>query len=113
MEAELLQADILLFVVDPFPAKWSSERMKAAQALCFERDNHHRKTLWVANKDLRFQYRSEWMAMIPARPMVAIPLLPPEEWAEQMWRGTWATAHKTWLPVLERAFQPFFSKVFA
>ena len=39
MEAELLQADILLFVVDPFPAKWSSERMKAAHALCFERDN--------------------------------------------------------------------------
>ena len=113
MEAELLQADILLFVVDPFPAKWSSERMKAAQQLCFERDNHHRKTLWVANKDLRFQYRSEWMAMIPARPMVAIPLLPPEEWAEQMWRGIWATANKTWLPVLERAFQPFFSKVFA
>ncbi|MFC5648441.1 hypothetical protein ACFPYJ_04745 [Paenibacillus solisilvae] len=51
--------------------------------------------------------------MIPAKPIVTIPMLPPEDWAEQMWRGEWATAHKAWLPALERAFQPFFNKVFA
>ncbi|MFC5648440.1 serine/threonine protein kinase [Paenibacillus solisilvae] len=59
MEAELLQADMLLFVVDPFPSKWTPERMKAALSLIYEREKHHRATFWAANKDLRFQSRTE------------------------------------------------------
>ncbi|BBH19901.1 hypothetical protein Back11_12460 [Paenibacillus baekrokdamisoli] len=113
VENEVLQADVLLFVVDPFPAKWSLQRMKAVQSICFERNKHHRSTLWIANKDQRFQTRVEWLAMIPAKPILTIPMLPSEEWVDQMWEGKWATAHKRWLPTLERAFQPIFDKVFA
>ncbi|MFC0332643.1 serine/threonine-protein kinase [Paenibacillus sepulcri] len=112
-EEQLLSADILLFVVDPLPFKWTPSRIKAAQVLCFERDKQGFATKWIANKDMKFNYRTEWLSMIPGKPAISIPLLPAEAWAELMWSGGWATARKAWMKALEKAFQPFISNLFA
>ncbi|GGD63792.1 serine/threonine protein kinase [Paenibacillus nasutitermitis] len=112
-QEQLLSADILLFVVDPLPAKWTPSRIKAAQALCFERDKRGLATSWVANKDMKFRYRTEWLSMIPRKPAFSIPLLPAEAWAEMIWSGQWATSRKDWMKALEKVFQPLISNLFA
>ncbi|QYR23819.1 serine/threonine protein kinase [Paenibacillus sp. sptzw28] len=112
-EKQLLQTDVLIFAVDPFPSKWTLRRMKAAQTICFEREGNNLATIWAANKDMKFRSRSEWLAMIPAKPDISIPLLPAEEWVELMWNGLWATSHKSWSKAFERSFHPFISRLFA
>ncbi|MBW7477599.1 serine/threonine protein kinase [Paenibacillus oenotherae] len=112
-EEQLLRADILLFVVDPHPAKWTPTRIGASAALCSERASHNLSTLWIANRDMAFPSRREWLRSMPSRPVAAIPQLPPEEWTQKLWRGGWVTAHGPWLRLMERAFEPIFAKLFA
>ncbi|WP_165822399.1 serine/threonine protein kinase [Paenibacillus montanisoli] len=105
-ELQLTQCDVLLFVVDPFVSKWTTQRLRAVERVCFERMKANRVTHWIANKDFSFRERSEWLSMLPVKPICSVPLLPPEQWADQLWSGKWATTHKAWLPMLERAFKP-------
>lgn len=112
-EELLLRADILLLVTDPCPAKWTPQRLQASTAVCFEREKLNRTTMWIANKDVPFSHRGEWLRQIPSKPATSIPQLPPAEWAQLMWQGVWATKHKSWLPMLERAFEPIINKLFA
>lgn len=106
MEKQLATCDCLLFVVDPFPSKWTIERLAAAGRICGERGGGGRTTHWIANKDGKFGARAEWLAAMPAKPSCSVPLLPAREWADEMWRGRWATANKRWRSQLERALAP-------
>ncbi|CAH1194954.1 Serine/threonine-protein kinase PknD [Paenibacillus plantiphilus] len=112
-EELLLRADILLLVADPCPAKWTPQRLQSSTAVCFERERLNRTTMWIANKDVPFSHRGEWLRLIPSKPVTSIPQLPSAEWTQFMWQGAWATKHKSWLPMLERAFEPIFNKLFA
>lgn len=112
-ERELLRADLLLLIADPYPSKWTPQRMQSSAAVCFERERLNRATMWVANKDVPFPQRTDWLKLIPSRPALSIPQLPPGEWAQQIWSGGWATKHKSWLPKLERAMEPVFDKLFS
>ncbi|SDX77663.1 serine/threonine-protein kinase [Paenibacillus sp. CF384] len=108
---ELTQSDALLFVVDPSPFKWTPQRLQEAERICFERSKAGLRTYWVANKDMTFRNRSEWLAAIPEKPACSVPMLPADQLAELLWSGKWATSHKNWLSLLERAFQPILQEI--
>ncbi|SFS62113.1 serine/threonine-protein kinase [Paenibacillus sp. BC26] len=107
----LTACDALIFVVDPSPSKWTPQRLQAAERICFERSKARLSTYWVANKDMPFRNRSEWLAAIPEKPMCSVPLLPADQLADLLWSGKWATSHKNWLSLLERAFQPILQEI--
>ncbi|MBO7746034.1 serine/threonine protein kinase [Paenibacillus sp. MWE-103] len=113
MAEQLASCDMLLFVADPFPAKWTIERLAAAKRICGERELTGRSTYWIANKDGKFGARGDWLAAMPAKPGCSLPLLPAEAWADQIWSGKWATAHRTWQPLLERSLQPVLQAISA
>ncbi|REE80061.1 serine/threonine-protein kinase [Paenibacillus taihuensis] len=111
LELSLINCDMLLFVVDPTVSKWSIQRMKAAERIIYERDQAGKETHWIANKAMQFRYHREWISAIPKKPLCEIPLLPAEEWMQQQWSGAWATANRSWLPQLERAFRPLLARI--
>ncbi|MFC4809520.1 serine/threonine protein kinase [Paenibacillus sp. GCM10023250] len=113
MAEQLAACELLLFVADPFPAKWTVERLAAAKRICAERELAGRGTYWIANKDGKFGARGDWLAAMPAKPGCSIPLLPAEAWTDQIWSGKWATAHRTWQPLLERSLQPVLQAIAA
>ncbi|WP_274650676.1 serine/threonine protein kinase [Paenibacillus humicola] len=110
---QLLGADELLFVADPFPSKWTPVRVRKAQALSFERSKAGLATVWLANKDCRFRGRPEWLAMLPSKPSAVVPLLPQERWLDFIWLGLWATDERGWMNSLQSAFGPLADRVFA
>ncbi|MBM7563358.1 serine/threonine-protein kinase [Paenibacillus sacheonensis] len=111
MERQLASCDDLLFVADPFPAKWTIQRLAAAKRICFEREREGRPTSWIANKDGKFAARGEWLASMPVKPCCSIPQLPALEWADAVWKGRWATANARWLSQLERGLQPVLKSI--
>ncbi|SEM84315.1 serine/threonine-protein kinase [Paenibacillus sp. OV219] len=111
LELELIQCDMLVFIVDPAVSKWTPHRMKAAERISYERDQAGKETYWLANKTMKFRYRSEWISAIPKKPLCEIPMLPAEEWVQQQWSGSWATANRSWLPQLERALNPLIARI--
>ncbi|NBD23472.1 serine/threonine protein kinase [Paenibacillus glycinis] len=113
MERELAACDCLLFVADPFPSKWTIQRLAAAKRICFEREAAGKGTYWVANKDGKFGARGAWLAAMPAKPSCSIPLLHADEWTDQMWAGKWATSNRRWHALLERALSPVVNAILA
>lgn len=111
LELALINCDMLLFVVDPAVSKWSIQRMKTAERIIHERDQAGKETHFMANKSLKFRDHSEWIGAIPKKPLCEIPLLPAEAWMQQQWSGAWATANRSWLPQLERAFRPLLARI--
>jgi serine/threonine protein kinase len=102
--SELLQeCDICLFAADPFPSKWTMERMRCWQKLSTSRADARKTTQWIANKDIRFARRGDWLRMFPDKPAAVVPLLPAAEWMDWLWRGRWATDHPRWGAQLQRA----------
>ncbi|WP_164545659.1 serine/threonine-protein kinase [Paenibacillus albus] len=111
LELEMIECDMLVFVVDPAVPKWTPSRMKTAERISYEREQGGKETYWLANKMMKFRYRSEWISSIPKKPLCEIPLLPVEEWMQLQWSGVWATANRTWLPQLERALNPLIARI--
>ncbi|QHW34521.1 serine/threonine protein kinase [Paenibacillus rhizovicinus] len=108
---QLAACDCLLLIADPFPSKWTIERLAAAKRICSEREAEGRPTYWIANKDGKFAARGEWLASMPAKPSCSIPLLPAQEWMDEVWRGGWATSNNSWRSQLERALLPVLNAI--
>ncbi|WP_308634322.1 serine/threonine-protein kinase [Paenibacillus silvisoli] len=113
LELQLTQCDRLILVVDPYVAKWTTQRLAAVDRIQYERRKANRPTYLIANKDVPFRRRSEWLSMLANRPICSVPSLPPEQWADLLWSGEWATSHKAWQPMLGRAFQPLLRELAA
>ncbi|WP_173275683.1 serine/threonine-protein kinase [Paenibacillus sp. NEAU-GSW1] len=90
----MLQCRIVAVIADPFPAKWSLERLNYFTELGEQLRIRGGKLVWIANKDCKFNGRSEWMRMLPHRPIAAFPLLPAEQVLDAIWRGAWPTMDK-------------------
>ena len=104
-------AELCLIAVDPWPAKWPSDRLDQVQQLLSNRRSTGRGAMLIANKDLAFAGRREWLAMLPEPPVVSVPQLPIEQWADTLWRGRWATDQRSWERQLRQALQPVLSRV--
>lgn len=102
-------ANLCLITADPWPAKWPSDRLDQVRKLMERRRVTGRETMLVANKDLAFAGRREWLSMLPAPPVASVPQLPLEKWADTLWRGRWATDQRSWERQLRQALQPVLS----
>lgn len=104
--ALLQEAEWVILVADPWLSKWMPDTLRRLKQLAELR--HHRRlpTLWVANKELDFPRRSEWLAMLPEKPCAAVPLLEASRWTQSVWEGRWATDFSDWQALLERALAP-------
>ena len=100
------ECELLLLAGDPCPSKWSASRLSMLRRLAESRRQAGRATCWIANKDMAFRGRKEWLSMFPGRPAAVVPLLPPAEWTDWLWRGRWATEHPVWGPRLADALKP-------
>lgn len=102
----MLQSDLVLIVADPYPSRWRTEQLKELMQISSQMSANGNSMLWIANKDIKFSGRNEWLSMLPEYPVAAIPLLPAADWLDAMWRGQWATDQKGLCKQLEKAFLP-------
>ncbi|RXZ81865.1 serine/threonine protein kinase [Paenibacillaceae bacterium] len=108
--ALLEEADDCYFVADPLPAKWTPARLSLARQLSDTRRRAGRHTGWIANKDMPFRYRSEWLSLLPEPPEVIISQLTPEKWMQSLWSGKWATDNRGWNRQLSHELKPLWSR---
>ncbi|CAI6081341.1 serine/threonine-protein kinase [Cohnella sp. JJ-181] len=80
-------ADVLYATVDPFPVKWTARRQRGCAELLAAASRAGATTGWIANRDLGFARRSEWLRLLPERPALAVPQLPPADAAAWLWQG--------------------------
>ncbi|WP_317967138.1 serine/threonine-protein kinase [Paenibacillus sp. CCS19] len=85
------KASTIIIVADPNPAKWSAVRMRQLMNELAAAREDGAKVLWVANKDVKFAARTEWLAMFPEQPAASVPCIPHEEWIKLLWDGRWVT----------------------
>ncbi|GGF89894.1 serine/threonine-protein kinase [Paenibacillus abyssi] len=102
----LQSADLCLFVADPWPSRWSASMMNQYRELLELRNELQLPTFWIANKDVKFSRRKEWLSMLPGPLLTTVPQLSPADWAECLWRSRWATDSSSWRKLLSDSLQP-------
>ncbi|CAM4206343.1 serine/threonine-protein kinase [Paenibacillus tarimensis] len=100
------RCDILLMIADPSIARWTRRRLAKWQEIRSFRSVHSRATYWIANKDIDFAGRREWLSLMGEPPLAVMELLTPREWMEWQWKGRWATEHRKWHVTLEKSLRP-------
>ncbi|WP_051236505.1 serine/threonine-protein kinase [Paenibacillus pinihumi] len=104
-------ADLLLFAADPWISKWEPDTIKGYSRIAEGRSRHGLRTGWIANKDMQFPQRSDWLGLLSSPPLACVPLLPPAAWAQCLWEGEWATGHSGWHRELQLALQAVLNQV--
>ncbi len=102
----LQEAELLVLVADPWLSKWVPDTLRRLKQLAALRRNRHLPTVWVANKDVAFSSRREWLSLLPEQPCAAVPLLDAGRWTQCVWEGRWATDDEDWRRTLERVLTP-------
>ncbi|MDI4645639.1 serine/threonine-protein kinase [Cohnella hashimotonis] len=80
-------ADAIFPVADPLPVKWTARRQRSCAELLTAASRAGASTGWIANRDMDFSGRGEWLSLFPERPRLAVPHLPPAEAAAWLWQG--------------------------
>lgn len=108
----LKQAKFVFIVGDPFAAKWQARELRRLEKLKNDKTHLNGGTIsWVANKDIRFRGRNEWLSLFPEVPRAVIPLIPQDEMLQLQWSGRIVTDDKRLSNRLERALKPIFMMV--
>lgn len=105
----LKQSRHVFAVADPFMAKWQMSVLLKLQALSRELHDHGGSLHWIANKDVRFDGRGEWLSAFPEQPAAAVPLLPQADMLNAIWGSRWLTDHKRMDGRLSAALKPIIS----
>jgi Serine/threonine protein kinase len=103
----LNRASTIMIVADPNPAKWSAVRMRKLFDELVKAREDGAKVLWIANKDIKFPQRSEWLSMFPEQPAASVPCIPQDEWMKLLWDGRWITD----VPAYRRSLSASFGQV--
>ncbi|WP_217594349.1 serine/threonine-protein kinase [Cohnella sp. GbtcB17] len=74
-------------VADPLPVKWTERRQRGCMELLAAAARAGADTGWIANRDVDFYGRGEWLRLFPEPPKLAVPHLPPADAASWLWRG--------------------------
>jgi serine/threonine-protein kinase len=69
------------------------------------------KVLWIANKDVRFEQRRDWLNMFPEQPAASIPYIPYDEWMKLLWDGRWVTDVPSFRKSLAASLKPVMAVV--
>ncbi|QKS45562.1 serine/threonine protein kinase [Paenibacillus cellulosilyticus] len=85
------RASTIIIVADPNPARWSAVRLRQLMAELVKARGEGAKVLWIANKDVKFEQRRDWLSMFPEQPAASVPYIPHEVWMKLLWDGRWVT----------------------
>lgn len=80
-------ADRLYVVADCLPAKWNTRRQRAVARMEEAACRRGAGIGWIANRDHDFPSREEWIGTFPAKPLLAMPVVPLDEVSRALWRG--------------------------
>lgn len=100
------QASFVIVVGDPFVVKWQGSELRLLVDLKNELRLSNSRMLFVANKDIAFHGRNEWLHLFPDRPLAIVPKLAVETMLSLQWRGLWATDDKRIQKRLKQALSP-------
>lgn len=99
-------ATLVIAVGDPAVVKWQRSELRKLVDLKNELESTNARMLFVANKDIAFHGRTEWLHLFPERPVAIVPKLPEETMLSLQWRGLWATDDKRLNKRLKLALSP-------
>jgi serine/threonine-protein kinase len=108
----LRKSRFVIVVGDPAVTKWQASDFRKLDALEQELFGTGGAMIWIANKDMRFSGRSEWLSLFPKPPAAAIPLLPQEAMINAQWNGRWFTDDTGLKERLVRALEPVFALLY-
>ncbi|MEV5028204.1 serine/threonine-protein kinase [Paenibacillus sp. LPE1-1-1.1] len=100
------QATLVIVVGDPAVVKWQRSELRKLVDLKNELESTNARLLFIANKDIAFYGRTEWLHLFPGRPVAIVPKLPEETMLSLQWRGLWATDDKRLNKSLKLALSP-------
>jgi Serine/threonine protein kinase len=80
-------ADCFLFVADSLPLRWSERRQRALLRIREHARMRGADSVWIANRDLRFGSRNEWIGMLPEPPLFSVPDVPYPDVVRSLWKG--------------------------
>ncbi|MDQ0111363.1 serine/threonine protein kinase [Paenibacillus harenae] len=102
----LTKSRYVIVVADPFVAKWQAGKMRKLRILSEELKHKGMELVWIANKDVRFICRQDWLRLFPDRPVATIPLLPYDALLNILWSGKRITDHSSVGKQLKEALKP-------
>lgn len=102
---------LVLVVGDPSPYKWQISKLLKIAELREAMAKDGGRVEWIANKDMKFRGRQEWLDSFPARPIASVPLLPAGAVLDALWTGRWLTEHAGMARELEKALRPVLDAV--
>jgi serine/threonine protein kinase len=109
----LLQQARFVFVVgDPAVAKWQTNELRQLVTLGQALQRNGSKMKFIANKDLAFRGRNEWLSLFPERPYAIVPRLPEETLLTLQWNGLWAADDMRLRRRLNQALMPIFKLIY-
>ncbi|CAM4206060.1 serine/threonine protein kinase [Paenibacillus alkaliterrae] len=108
----LRQSRVVIAVGDPAVFKWQAAELQKLNQLETEIQNNGGSLAWIANKDIDFEGRKEWLTLFPSRPLAVIPRLSSHSILQAQWAGRWITDHAQVRKRMLRAFQPVFTLLY-
>ncbi|MFD0587053.1 protein kinase [Paenibacillus sp. GCM10027627] len=96
----------VVVVGDPFIAKWQVGHVQKLVKLGKELKSKGNHLHWIANKDVRFRGRREWLSLFPDNPLCAVPLLPQDAVLNALWSSKWITDNTVLDYRVSRALMP-------
>ncbi|REK77118.1 serine/threonine protein kinase [Paenibacillus paeoniae] len=102
----LMESMHVIAVGDPFIAKWQVDQVQRLIELGEKLGANGGALHWVANKDVRFRARAEWLSLFPNPPICAIPLLPQDAVLNSLWSNKWMTENTVLDYRLGKAMSP-------
>lgn len=102
----LKQAQFVFVVGDPSVAKWQAGELRQLGSIRQELQASGGKMKFIANKDLSFRGRNEWLSLFPERPHAIVPRLPEETLLTLQWNGRWAADDARLCKRLDQALLP-------
>lgn len=81
------QADWIVAVFDPSPVKMCRPSAQQAVLQLQKLQNRGRHTAFIANRDISFPGRKEWLASLPEKPLCILPEIRYEMMLECLWKG--------------------------
>ncbi|NIK76615.1 serine/threonine-protein kinase [Paenibacillus castaneae] len=106
---QLLQSRFVFVVADPSVAKWQASDLRKLEKIKVELLKNGAAMSWIANKDIRFRGRNEWLSLFPAIPDAVIPLFSPDMMLNLLWGGRSITDDARLSRRLQRALKPVFT----
>lgn len=102
---------LIVLVADPTSMIRNRHSMQKIQQLLLLIDQLKLKQFWVANKDMPFSGRKEWLRLMGTDPLIMIPQLPTAEMYRLLWNGKRLIQHRKFKQLIQKKLMPLIKTV--